>query len=146
MRKLISGPIAALFFSTNCLATVDANSRAYIVVQDVQSEAFFVERAPIIGCYGLAKGPQLAQFTAPYKVISSIGCGNLTMEENINYLSCAKVISAKESADFTTFKEVTLDISNCAAKNNFQFLKTVRTAAQMNFPQKSGLVKLILID
>lgn len=132
--------------SSMSFATVDANSRAYIVVQDIQSEAFFVERAPIIGCYGLAKGPQLAQFTAPYKVISSIGCGNLTNEENINYLTCATLVSAKESADFTTFSEVTLNIAACPAKNNAQFIKTVRTAAQLNFPQKTGLVKLILID
>lgn len=61
-----------LLSSSISFATVDANSRAYIVVQDIQSEAFFVERAPILGCYGLARGPQLAQFTAPYKVISSI--------------------------------------------------------------------------
>lgn len=146
MRNSLCVFFLVLLSASISFATVDANSRAYIVVQDVQSEAFFVERAPIIGCYGLAKGPQLAQFTAPYKVISSIGCGNLTNEENINYLTCAKLVSAKESSDFTTFSEITLDISTCPAKNNAQFIKTMRTAAQLNFPQKTGLVKLILID
>lgn len=135
-----------LLWVNSAIATVDGHSRAYIVVQNIQSEAFFVERAPIIGCYGLAKGPQLAQFTGEYKVKSSIGCGIPGPEVNLNYLTCAKVVSAKESADFSTFREITLDISNCAAKNNNQFLKTVHTAAQMNFPQKTGLIKLILID
>lgn len=146
MKNCIIVSFIIFLLSATSLATVDANSRAYIVIQDVQSQAFFIERVPIIGCYGLAQGPQLAQFTAPYEVISSIGCGNLTAKENINSLSCATLVSAKESADFSSFKEVTLNISNCAAKNNLQFLKTIRIAAQKNFPQKAGVVKLILID
>ncbi len=60
-------------FVSNAFATSDAHDRVYLVVQNVQSEEFFVEQAPIIGCYGLPKGPQLIQFTAEYKVNSNMG-------------------------------------------------------------------------
>lgn len=122
-----------------CLAhaTVDGHTKVYIVVQDVQTEEFFVERAPVVGCWGLNQGPQLEQFTSEYKVPVNMGCGgsDQKISDNINYLNCAKVIDSKESADFMSFAEITLDISKCEAKNNPQFITMVRTAANMNFPQ-----------
>lgn len=132
-------------FSINAFATVDAHDKVYLVVKNIQSEEFFVERAPIIGCYGLARGPQLVQFTAEYKVNSNMGCGGETFQDNINYLTCAKVVSSKESNDFMSFSEITLDISKCEDKNNPKLITMIRTAAKLNFPLKKGEVKLNLI-
>ncbi|WP_413290870.1 hypothetical protein [Bdellovibrio sp. HCB337] len=144
MKQVITSLFLALF-AVNAFATSDAHDRVYLVVQNIQSEEFFVERAPIIGCYGLARGPQLVQFTAEYKVTSNIGCGGPVMQDNINALTCANVVDSKESADFMSYSEVTLDISKCAAKNDPKFITMVRTAAKLNFPLKKGEVKLTLI-
>lgn len=143
--KMIVTSLLLLLGSVNSFATVDAHDRVYIVVRDIQSEEFFIERAPIIGCYGLARGPQLVQLTAEYKVTSNIGCGGPVMQDNINYLTCAKVVDSKESADYMSFSEITLDISNCDAKNDAKFITMLRTAAKLNFPLKKGEVKLNLI-
>lgn len=137
--------LSSLFLGGLAQATVDAHDRFYMVVQDVQSEEFFVERAPIIGCYGLARGPQLVTWTAEYKVPSNIGCGGQRFEDNINYLTCANVLASKESDDFASFKEITLDISKCKAKDDAQFITMLRTSAKLNFPLKKGEVKLILV-
>nr|BFD62431.1 hypothetical protein BdHM001_11120 [Bdellovibrio sp. HM001] len=133
-------------------ATVDANTRVALVVQDIQSEgsetdAFFIERAPIIGCYGLPQGPALQQWTAAYKVPTNVGCGSPNTKVNINALTCAKVVSAKEAPDYMSFSEITLDISRCSTKHNPGFIKAVRASAKINFPQsnKKKVVKLNLI-
>lgn len=144
MRILFS---ALLFFgyAQSAIATVDGHDRAYIVVQNVQDdEEFFVERAPIIGCYGLEQGARLAQFTAPYMATSNIGCGGIRALDNINALSCAKEVAAEESADFRSFSKITLDISACAAKNNPKFITMVRTAAKLNFPQSNKNIEVQL--
>lgn len=133
-------------FSQIVYATVDANDRVYIVVQHVQDDSdFFVERVPIIGCYGLSKGAALTQFTLEYKATSNIGCGDAATQENINALSCAKLVDSKESADYTTFSQVTLDISKCPAKDNPKFITMVRTAAKLNFSNKKNSVQLKLL-
>lgn len=134
-----------LAFVCQAQATVDGNDRVYIVVQEAQTEEFFVERVPVIGCYGLPQGPQLQQFTAEYLAPYNVGCGGPAGTENINALTCAKVVSAIESADYSSFKDIVLDISKCPAKDNKQFITMVRTAAKRNFPQKKGEVKLTLI-
>ncbi len=147
MKKLAM-TLTTLFVTFGAKATVDVHTNVYLVVQDIQSEEFFVERAPVLGCLGLPYGPQLSQFTAEYKVPSSIGCGHDgTYTENINYLTCAKILDSKESADYSTFTEIKLDISNCAAKNDPKFITMVRTAAKLNFPQnnKKKDVNLILV-
>lgn len=144
MKKIVLSLFSCLLTSTT-FATVDGHDKVYLVVQHIQSGEFFLERAPIIGCYGLARGPQLAQFTAEYKVNSNIGCGGETFQDNINYLTCAKIVDSKESADFSSFSEITLDISKCEAKNDPKFITMVRTAAKLNFPLKKGEVKLKLI-
>lgn len=143
--KILFSLISLLAFASVSQATVDSHDRVYLVVEHIQSNEFFIERVPVIGCYGLARGPQLAQFTAEYKVSSNIGCGGEIFHDNINALTCAKVLEAKESADYMSFSEITLDISKCAAKNNPQFITMIRTAAKMNFPLKKGEVKLKLI-
>ncbi|MBK8203571.1 MAG: hypothetical protein IPK68_15010 [Bdellovibrionales bacterium] len=145
MKKLMLLVLSA-FFGHPVFATSDAHDRVYLVVQHLsESEDFFVERVPIIGCYGPLRGPHLAQFTSEYKVNSNIGCGGKALSENINYLTCAKITSHKESPDYQSFSEITLDISNCEAKNNTQFITMVRTAAKLNFPLKNGEVKLTLV-
>jgi phage anti-repressor protein len=131
--------------ASNAFATVDSHDKVYLVVKNIQSEEFFVERAPIIGCYGLARGPQLVQFTAEYKVNSNIGCGGETFQDNINYLTCAKITDSKESADYMSFSEITLDISKCEDKSNPNLITMIRTAAKLNFPLKKGEVKLNII-
>ncbi len=132
-------------YSSNAFATFDSNDSVYLVVKHVQSDEFFVERAPIIGCYGLPRGPQLLQFTSEYKVPSNIGCGGKRFEDNINYLVCARVVGSKEGDDFMSFSEITLDISKCEDKNNPKFITVLRSAAKLNFPLKNGEVKLNLI-
>lgn len=139
--------LLTLFFSYSTFATVDAITEVHLVVQDVQDpDRFTIQRAPVVGCYGLAQGPQLQQFTSEYKVPVNVGCGSFPLlTENINYLVCAKVVQASESKDFTTFSDITLDISKCEAKNNSHFITMVKTAAKRNFPQKKGEVRLKLI-
>jgi hypothetical protein len=126
-----------VLFSGLSMATVDGHTRVYIVVQDVQSEEFFVERVPVVGCWGLNQGPQLEQLTSEYKVPVNIGCGGADqkLSDNINYLTCAKVTDSKESKDFMSFSEITVDITGCEAKNNPQFITMLRTAVKLNFPQ-----------
>jgi len=144
--KALFALLAFSALSAPAFATVDGHTRAYIVVQHVQDDTeFFLERVPVIGCYGLARGPQLAQFTAEYHATSNIGCGGPTMHENINALSCAQVTASEETADYESFKSITLDISKCAAKGKPKFITMVRTAAKLNFPQKKGQVALTLI-
>lgn len=141
--KIILG-LFSLFVGLSAAATVDGHDRAYIVVRDIQSDEFFVERVPIIGCYGLAQGPRLAQFTAEYHATSNIGCGDAPIRENINYLTCARVVSAKESKDYLSFSKVVVNISACDAKNDPEFIKVLKTAAKLNFPQQQGEVKLVI--
>lgn len=142
--------VAFLFmftFSAPAFATVDAITSVWLVVQNVQDDTdFTVKSAPVIGCYGLARGPELAQFTAEYKVPGNIGCGGTpAYTENINALSCGKVVDAKESDDYMSFKAITLDISACPAKDNVKFITMIRTAAKRNFPLKKGEVALTLL-
>ncbi len=144
MRTIIIN-LAMIAFASNSFATSEAHDKVYLVVKNILSEEFFIERAPIIGCYGLARGPQLAQFTAEYKVTSNIGCGGETFQDNINYLTCAKITNSKESADSMSFSEITLDISECEDKNNPKLITMIRTATKLNFPLKKGEVKLNLI-
>lgn len=143
--KIFFGFFLILASFNFAFATVDAHTRAYIVVKNIQSDDFFVERVPVIGCYGLARGPQLVQFTLDYKATSNIGCGGEPRYENINALTCARVTKAIESDDFLSFKEIWLDISGCQDKNNPQFIASIRTAARLNFPLKRGRLKLVLI-
>jgi hypothetical protein len=144
MRMIFFGLVMSVLAS-NAFATVDSHDKVYLVVKNIQSEEFFVERAPIIGCYGLARGPQLVQFTAEYKVNSNIGCGGETFQDNINYLTCAKITDSKESADYMSFSEITLDISKCEDKNNPKLITMIRSAAKLNFPLKKGEVKLNIV-
>jgi len=144
MKKIIITCLLSLL-SVKAFSTVDAHDQVYLVVKDIQTEEFFVERAPIIGCYGLARGPQLVQFTSEYKVNSNMGCGGEIYQDNINYLTCAKVISSKESSDYLSFSEITIDISKCEDKNNSKLITMIKTAAKLNFPLKKGEIKLNII-
>ena len=139
-----------LSFSLSAFATVDAVTEVSLVVQNIQEENdFTVMEAPIVGCYGLAQGPQLAQWTAPYEVPSNVGCGGTPHKENINALTCAKVISATEAPDYISFSKIVLDISACPHKDNSRFITMVRTSAARNFPQtgknKGKDVELVLV-
>jgi len=127
------------------LATVDGHTHVYLVVEHIQSGEYFIEKAPMIGCYGIAKGPQLVQFTSEYKVPSNIGCGGTAFLDNINALTCAEVTDSEEADDFDGFKSVTLNISKCAAKENPDFLSMAKKAAKMNFASKKGPFSLKLL-
>ncbi len=136
MKALISALL--LVFTFQARATTDGHTRAYIVVQSVQDpEEFFVERVPVIGCYGVGYGPQLVQFTAPYQASSNIGCGAEQFFDQINYLTCAKVTETKMDTNGSELLGLTLDISKCEQKNNSQLITMIRTAAKLNFPQSS---------
>jgi hypothetical protein len=127
-------------FSVKSFATVDGNTSVWLVVQNFNDEEdFLVQQAPMIGCYGISQGPQLAQFTKPYEVASSVGCGWDSQEKNdINALSCAEVVSSEESANYRSISKIVLDISKCEAKNSKKFITMIRTAAARNFPQYSN--------
>lgn len=145
MKTSVFALIATLM-AAPAFATSDAHDRVHIVVQNVQDpDEFFLERVPVIGCYGLAKGPQLVQFTMPYRVTSNIGCGGPVAHDDINALTCAKVVDSEESADYSTFAKIKLDISKCEAKNNPKFITMVRTAAKLNFSNATSKVQLELV-
>ena len=81
MKKILA--LMALFtMHTNAFATSDSNTNVFIPVQHVQSGEYFVQIAPLVGCYGLPRGPQLQQIVAPY-MVNNLGCGSTT-SENIN--------------------------------------------------------------
>ncbi|MGE0528050.1 MAG: hypothetical protein AB7G93_10435 [Bdellovibrionales bacterium] len=138
--------LLSAFLSWPTFATVDGHDRMHIVVEDIQSGDFFLERVPLIACYGLPQGARLSQFVSEYYATSNIGCGGPVAHDNINALSCAEVIEATESSDYMSFRRIKLDISACAAKNTPRFITLVRTAAKYNFPQTNGReVELILV-
>ncbi len=143
MNQILSGLIFIIFCQA-ASATVDAYTSAWIVVKDIQEEdQFWLKEVPIIGCFGLPQGPTLEQFVAPYRVRATMGCGYTQAPmQNINELSCAKVVDAVESSDYGSFKRIVLDISKCPYKNNTRYITLVRTAAARNFPQtKNGKVQ-----
>ena len=126
------------------LTTVDSNTNIFIPVQHIQSGEFFIQRAPMIGCYGLPRGPQLQQLTKAY-MVNNLGCGTET-QENINALSCSILLSSIEADDYSTFKEITLDIKACPQKDNLDFIYIVKKVIKLNFATKSyPNPKLILI-
>jgi hypothetical protein len=129
-------------FSLNALATVDAMTEAWIVVEDFNASEsdgearFFPQKVPVVGCYGLPQGPQSVQFVSEFKIKSTMGCGDSSTDMvDINALSCAEMTDSVENDDFMSFKKIVLDISKCAHKNNKNFITMVRTAAARNFPQ-----------
>ena len=124
--------MVGLLISGQAFATVDAMTTIYLVARDIQTEEFYLERARIVGCYGIAEGPQLVQFTSEYKVPSNIGCGGEKYEENINYLTCAK-LEEKWDENTNKLKELILDISKCDDKGNPDLIQTIRKAVRMNF-------------
>ena len=128
--------VSALLMSISSFATVDGNTSVYILSQHVQSAEYFVQKVPVIGCWGLSKGPELSQLTAEYKVPSNVGCG-ITYQENINSLSCAKVDMANESSDYNTFDTIRLDISDCQDKDNKEFIDGIKKVVKMNFATKT---------
>ncbi len=143
MKTLMSALV--LIFSLSAFATHDVYTSVSIVTFDYNSEEFHVTKAPIVGCVGLPRGPELVQFTAPYMATSNIGCGGEPTTENINVLTCATVTDSQESRDMSTFSKITLDISKCDAKNDPKFITMVRTAAAMNFNTRTSKVQLTLV-
>ena len=137
MKSKFSIFLLISIFSASAFATVDALTKAWIVVESFKEEGnFSLEQAPVGGCYGVNQGPQLEQLTAPYEVTMSVGCGSFEKAKmNINALVCAKVVKSVEADNFTGFKKIFLDISACPAKNNSRFVTLVRTAVKKNFPQ-----------
>ncbi len=117
--------IAVALFSFNTFATVDGFTEAWIVVEDFNEEdRFFVQKVPVIGCYGLPQGPQVVQFVSEYKVKSSLGCGDDSEDMmNINALSCATLEDSIEDDAFMAYKKVVLNISKCPQKNNSKFIR-----------------------
>ena len=127
--------VILISFQSQAFATIDSNTNVFIPVKHVQSGEFFVQLAPLVGCYGLPRGPQLLQLTKPY-VVNNLGCGMET-KENINALKCAKVVKAVEADDYSTFKKITLDISKCEDKNDHDFINIVRKVVRLNFATRT---------
>ncbi len=81
MKSILSGLFMAVLGS-NAFATVDGHDRVYLVVKDIQSEEFFLERARLLAATVLRKGLSLCSLRAEYKVNSNIGCGGETFQDN----------------------------------------------------------------
>jgi len=142
VKKIILGMFLTL--SSNAFATVDSNTNVFFPVKHIQSGEYFVQVAPIIGCYGLPRGPQLSQLTKSY-MVNNLGCGTVT-SENINALTCAKVLDFVEADDYSTFKKITLDISKCEDKNKHDFFHVIKKVIRLNFATKTvPHPKLILL-
>lgn len=124
-------------------ATIDSNTNVFILVQHIQSNEYFVQWAPMVGCYGLPKGPQLKQLTASYTV-NNLGCG-MEAKEEINALKCASVLDFVEADDFSTFKQITLDISKCDDKNNADFIYGIKKVVRLNFATKTVLRPALIL-
>lgn len=133
MKKLLL--LTLLSFSQFGFATVDSNTNVYIPVKHIQTGEYFVQAAPVIGCYGLPRGPQLQQLTKPY-MVNNVGCGQ-TSQDDINALSCAQVVSSVEADDFSTFKKITIDISNCEDYDKKEFIQAIKKAVKLNFATKT---------
>ena len=139
--------LIATLLTSSAFATADAVTSVHLVVQHVNDSGdFTVEKTVLVGCYGVAYGPQLTQFTKEYKAPMSVGCGwDTNVVENINYLTCAKVVDSKESSDYSTLSRLTLDISGCEDKNNPKLERAIRKAVKRNFNTKTVTTSLTLI-
>lgn len=139
---------ALVFSASQAFATVDGNDRVYLVVEDINGDFdqpdYIVERAPIIGCYGLAQGARLSAWVTEYRATQNVGCGGNPIFENINSLTCATIAESKESDDYSSFSEITLDISKCEQKNNPKFVKAIEASARKNFPQTNKTQPVVL--
>jgi hypothetical protein len=69
MKKFIACALMALSFNT--FATVDGFTTVAIVSFDYNSEEFMVTRAPVVGCYGLPRGPQLVLNTTRRRTLAA---------------------------------------------------------------------------
>lgn len=136
MIKSLALLSVSLMLNAQAFATVDAHTNVFIPVKDIQSEEYFVQKAPMVGCYGLPRGPQLEQLTRTY-MVNNLGCGGMEAQENINALSCGRVLSSVEADDYSTFKKITLDISDCESKNNNDFILAIKKVVRLNFATKS---------
>ena len=153
MKKVLLACLASL--SVQAFATVDGLTSAWIVTQNVQdSEDFGIMSVAVMGCWGVAQGPELVQFTAEHKIASSMGCGQMPNAEpiNINALSCATTSEAIDNDDYMSYRKITLDLSKCPYRENKKFLTMIRMAARRNFPQtkngkpdKNREVELVLL-
>jgi hypothetical protein len=128
----------------SAVASSDGYDRVYIVAQNQNdTDKFFVERVPVVGCYGELYGPRLQQFTRPYMATANIGCeGEEPIQENINYLVCAKVTGKTANHSGTSLRSLDLDISGCDAKEDIGFLTALKEAARRNFPSKGFQLNL----
>lgn len=133
MKKFLL--LTLLSFSQFSFATVDSNTTVFIPVKHVQSGEYFVQVAPVVGCYGLPRGPQLQQLMAPY-MVNNIGCGQTT-QMDINALSCAELVDSVEADDFSTFKKITIDISKCEDHDSKEFIQTIKKVVRLNFATKT---------
>lgn len=129
-------------------ATVDGNHWISIVVANYnEPDNFTVERVPMIGCWGLAHGPEYSNFTRPYEVPMG-GCGgNDNIKENINALTCAEITNWTANESYTGTAALTLDISKCEYKSSTKFLKAVKEAVAKSFTNPKGKppVKLTIV-
>lgn len=137
MKAILGTLIGILSLTATASATVDANDYVYLVVEDLNGDGgYLIERAPIIGCFGLPQGPRLSAWVSEYKAPQNVGCGMPPVQENINALTCATVVDGEEADDFLSFSKITLDISKCQDKNNPKFVKAIELSARKNFPQR----------
>ncbi len=141
MKKLLL--LTLLAFGQFAFATVDSNTNVFIPVKHIQTGEYFVQIAPVIGCYGLPRGPQLQQLMKPY-MVNNVGCGQ-TSQVDINALSCAQLVSSVEADDFSTFKKITIDVSKCEDNDGQEFIQAVKKVVKLNFATKTVPKPILII-
>ena len=129
------------------LATIDDHAEVFIPVEHVQTGEFFIQRVPIIGCYGMPANPILDQMVSEYDAPGNLGC-NLKYKENINAMSCASI----EATDFADsekalyLKKVVFNLKECRLKEDRGFQAQIKKAVRMNFTyqKRQPLVEFVL--
>ena len=117
--------LTALVFSTNAMATVDGSTSVFLMLQNYQSEEYYVQKVPVVGCWGINKEPELRMLTREYMIPEGVGCGSDGVLRNANALSCAKVVAAKESDDYMTYSVIEIDIKKCRDKDDVDIKRII---------------------
>lgn len=132
MFKTILGFMMALGISSSAWATFDGWATVHLVTNDPQEiDLYEVKEFPFWGCYGPFYGPKLSAFTKEFHVPSNLGCGMPAFPQDINALSCAKVVDSTESSDYMSLDSLVLDLSGCPQGAGFK--AAAERAAKLNF-------------
>lgn len=148
MKNALLASLLLFSFAFSAQATVDVQTRVYIVSKDIQGEddEFILERVPAQMCVGIFPLAMAQAIVQPVKIQTNYGCGAPTFEDDINAASCAKIDAEEVFTKDATGDKVRLkvDLSACGElKDNKGFKKTLRSAITRTFRSiKTEIVSL----